>query len=410
MGLSRRSGIALGIALSCVAWANRPARALREPDDRWIAVQGERVVLFGDIAESQGRTLALQLERLRHVLVGVAPALRTDSSRPLYVYVFGEDASFGAYASKQGADRGVGGLSFSGADGDYIMINAGGEAHTFGVLYHEYLHHVVVDSFPGLPLCLNEGLAEFFSTFWTNGYQAEIGAPIAEHLDLLAGSTLLPLEILFEVTPQSVSYTDVAAKKLFHAESWLLTHYLLQGRPELRDAIPRYLQAVRGGSADLSTFGEAVATDLETLEADLATYLRKGVLPNSTIDFAAPISETAIVVSEMTDGDVHFSLGRLLANGRPEGHAAAERHFARALALDPEDAASLTAMADLRHRQGKTDDAAAYERMAEASTLLSRGETAAAVAALRQALAATTDTAARRRLQTRLRQIGGSGG
>jgi len=411
MRLSRRAAIAVGVALSWAAWAHRPAVALREPDDRWIAVQGERIALFGDIAESQGRTLVLQLDRLRHVLAGVAPALRTDPSRPLYVYAFGEDASFGAYARKQGVDPGVGGLSFTGADGGYyIMINAGGEVRTFGVLYHEYLHRVVVDTFPDLPLCLNEGMAEFFNTFWSNGYQAEIGAPIAEHLDLLAGAPLLPLETLFGVTPQSVAYSDATVKKLFHAESWLLVHYLLQGRHELRGAVPRYLQAVREGAADVAAFEEILAIDLETLESDLATYLRRGVLPNSTIDFQEPIPETGIVVSEMSDGDVHFSLGRLLASGRPDGHATAERHLASALALDPEDAASLTAMADLRHRQGRADDAAVYERMAEASALLSRGETAEAVAALRDALSATTDAAARRRLQNRIRQIGGSGG
>jgi tetratricopeptide (TPR) repeat protein len=405
-GRSRRSTISLCVALSWGgAWLGRPALALREPDDRWIEVRTERLVLVGDIPESQGRTLVVQLERLRHVLAGVAPGLHAESSPPMSVYVFGEDASFASYARKQGVDRGVGGLSYGGADGDFILVNAGGEGHAFGVLYHEYLHRVVVDSFPALPLCLNEGLAEFFGTFWTNGYEAEIGAPIAEHLEVLARGELLPLATLFEVTPQSAAYTDPAAKRLFHAESWLLVHYLLQGHPELRDAIPRCLQAVREGGAATSTFQAIVGIDLATLEAELETYLRKGIFPISTVDFAEPFPSSAVAVREMAERDVHFRLGLLLANGRPEGYAAAERHFECALALDPDDSASLAEMAKLRQRQGRPAAAAAYARMVEAVALVSRGETAAASRVLREALAEAPDPAERRRLQARIRRM-----
>jgi hypothetical protein len=329
-------------------------QALPEPDDRWLQVETEQFVLFGDVGESQCRTLALQLERLRHVLGGIAPAMRLGSAPPVFVYVFGEDRSFRSYARKQGVPGGVGGLSFSGDGGDFIMVNAGGEASSFGVVYHEYLHHAMSRSFPDLPLWLNEGMAEFFSTFWTNGYQAEIGVPVAEHLDRLVAGPVMPLERLFAVTPRSPEYSDVNAKTLFHAQSWLLTHYLLQGRPELRISIPRYLQALRQGPVELEALESIFGVGVEQLESDLRSYVERGVFRNSTIDFAVPLPEADVAVETMPDSEVHYRLGLLLAHGRPDGLGMAERHLTRALKLDPDHAACLAALADLRARRGKT--------------------------------------------------------
>ena len=75
---------------------------------------------------------------------------------------------------------------------------------------------------------------------------------------------------------------------LFHAQSWLLTHYLLQGRPELRISIPRYLKALRQGPVELDALESIFGVGVEQLESDLRSYVERGVFRNSTIDFAVP--------------------------------------------------------------------------------------------------------------------------
>jgi hypothetical protein len=341
----RRARLFAVVAITVLASAAGVAWALREPDGRWIAVGTRHFTVFSDAGESRSRVMALQLERLRRVLPDVAPGLRQDPSRPVFVYLFGEEKSFRAYARKQGVPSGVGGLSFGDAEAGFIMVNAAAEGNALGVVYHEYLHHVLTDSYPAMPLWLNEGLAEFFSTFWTNGYQAEIGTPIADHLDLLRQSTLIPLERLCVVTPRSEEYTNAAPKQRFHAQAWLLTHYLLQGDPSLGSAIPRYLQE---GGVEPAAFESAFDVDTATLQTRLSAYLRRDSLPVSDMDFTEPLPEAWIDIAEMADEDVHYRLGVLLSHGVPAGRGMAVKHFERALAIDPGHAESLAALAELQ--------------------------------------------------------------
>jgi hypothetical protein len=345
MSSLRRATLFAITALAVAASATDVATALREPDGRWLELGTKHVTIFTDAGESRGRTMALQLERLRLVLSGVAPGLRQDSSRPVYVYVFGEEKSFRAYARKQSVSRKVEGLSFEGADASFVMVNAAAGGGALGVVYHEYLHRLLTDSFPGMPLWLNEGLAEFFSTFWTNGYQAEIGAPIADYLDLLRKSGLIPLDRLLAATPRSEEYTRATIKPRFHAQAWLLTHYMIEGDPAPGGGISRYL---RQAGADPDAFESTFGVDATTLESRLSAYLLRDFLPTSDIDFAEPLPEAWIEIEEMTEQDVHYRLGVLLANGLPGGRRMAEKHLERALAIDPDHAGALGALAALR--------------------------------------------------------------
>ena len=67
-----------------------------------------------------------------------------------------------------------------------------------------------------------------------------------------------------------------------------------------------------------------------------------------------PLPDSDIVVKEMPEQEVHYRLGVLMTHGLSGGLGMAERHLAKALKLDPDHAACLAAMADLRIRRGKT--------------------------------------------------------
>ena len=54
-------------------------------------------------------------------------------------------------------------------------------------IFHEYVHLVIDNVSDGLPLWLNEGLAEYYSTFLVDaaGTGALVGRAIPAHLELL---------------------------------------------------------------------------------------------------------------------------------------------------------------------------------------------------------------------------------
>ena len=85
---------------------------------------------------------------------------------------------------------------------------------------------------------LNEGLAEFYSTFQMVGdREALLGRPVPGHLEQLNLRTLLPLEDSANVRHDSPMYNEGDRRSLFYAQAWALTHMLLVGQPTGRDKL-----------------------------------------------------------------------------------------------------------------------------------------------------------------------------
>src|SRR5262249_21504057 len=83
------------------------------------------------------------------------------------------------------------------------------------VAHHEYTHTIVADVFERVPLCLNEGLAEYFSTFREQERSVEFGHPIDRHRYTLVQLDPLTLDQLFAVTAESPTYNDPSRAGVF---------------------------------------------------------------------------------------------------------------------------------------------------------------------------------------------------
>jgi hypothetical protein len=112
---------------------------------------------------------------------------------------------------------------------------------------HGYLHAAV----PGLPLWLDEGMAEYFEV--PRGHDG-LNRP---HVDLLA--EMMQLEKWQPNIARLEQLTDAAQlQQIDYAEAWAWVHYLLQSSPESRGLFISYL-------ADLRNYGR-----VEPLSARLA--------------------------------------------------------------------------------------------------------------------------------------------
>ena len=326
----------------------------------WVRVESEHFTLYSNADKERTASMATQLERLRDALIKIAPDLRLVAPRPSYIYVFRDTPTFRSYARGKTKTHDVGGLFFSRRDAHYVMVDAGSGLDPFNLVYHEYLHQVVDDTFPNAPLWVSEGMAEYFSTFWSNGFQAEIGAPIDTHVRDLQSKRMMSFDAVFEMGARSWGYQTPEWKTAFDAQSWALVHYLIHAGP--RDRFIDSIGDLGPGKSSAEVIEELVSIPPSEIATLLRDYLAREEIPFMSLDLRNGPESIPIQVTRLQEEDALWALGRLVAQGDEKTVAKAEKHFSRALKLNPRHAPSHAALGDLRSRQGRHDDAETHFR------------------------------------------------
>lgn len=99
-------------------------------------------------------------------------------------------------------------------------------AQTREVMFHEYTHLLTSRLFRRVPVWMNEGLAEVFSTFQVGNRQFSFGGPKVGRLYSLITEGLMPASELLEVRQDSSAYQHGAEAPRFYASAWNLAHAL----------------------------------------------------------------------------------------------------------------------------------------------------------------------------------------
>src|SRR5262249_4083572 len=156
----------------------------------WCGVDTPHLEVLTDATRSVGTRVALRLEELRQALAVLAPPLVQDAD-PVQVIVFRDATLAAAYAPTwRGIRDEVAGFSPPGPDRRRLVFPDDG-GRTPSVAQHEYLHSLLDVAYPEAPLWLNEGLAEYFSTFTADGGRAHAGAPVRGHVEWLEAHDMM---------------------------------------------------------------------------------------------------------------------------------------------------------------------------------------------------------------------------
>src|SRR5215213_11028311 len=197
--------------------------------DTWVSVRTKNFLLVGNAGEKDIKRVGLKLEQFREVFTRLFPTMRFNTPVPTTVVVFKNDSSYGPF--KPGPN--IAGYFQPGPDVNYITLTTEvrGQQDPFTVIFHEYTHLLVENTFKDVPLWFNEGLAEYYSTFSiTDDQKVVMGTPIASHVYRLRESQMLPLKTLFEVDQTSPHYNEKDKRGIFYAQSWALMHYMILGK------------------------------------------------------------------------------------------------------------------------------------------------------------------------------------
>lgn len=342
-----------------------PLCAGTEPEE-WTSVQSKNFRLVGNARERDIRKVAARLEQFREAFLRLLPVDHFDSSVPLTVIVFKDDAAYRPFEPLySGQPAGVSGFFQSSRDVDYITLSVDrNQVRAPETLaFHEYVHLLVRNSFGDAPLWFNEGLAEYYSTFEISkgNKKVTLGKPASSRVQTLRTRPLLPLKMLLKVDSNSPYYKEQDKRAIFYAQSWALIHYLLSG--SRRTQLSTYLQLLAKGREIEDAFRQAFQTDFAALETELRAYIDFNRYPPQTITFDQRLEfDTLTRSTSLTESEAQFYLGDLLLHTNRLDAAAV--YLQRAIALDPSLATAHASLGMLHMRQSRFAEAKKHLKLA----------------------------------------------
>jgi tetratricopeptide (TPR) repeat protein len=244
------------------------------------------------------------------------------------------------------------------------------QGRTPSVVQHEYVHSLVDVAWPEAPLWFNEGLAEYLSTFGTDGGRARAGAPVAAHVAWLQLHDLLPLHQLFAIGQASPDYHEGDRRGTFYAESWALMDLMFSGSGDDVARLGRVLVACREGARFETVFAREFGSE-QALSERLHAHLEQGRWPERTWELPAAAAPPPRVSARVPPADVLGSLALELLSRPVAQREDAEAHVRQALALDARAPDALAGMGWLELMRGRRAEARTWFDRAIATAPLS---------------------------------------
>jgi hypothetical protein len=318
-------------------------------ENAWIEVRSPNFVVISDGSANQARRTAGKFEQFRTVIQTALPKLRVDPGTPLIVYAAQDANSLKALLPKELQQKGMrqpAGIFQAGPEKNFVVlrIDLPGD-QGYHVIYHEYVHMLMRINLGRLPLWLSEGMAEFFGQATISEGKSGLGRPSEEQLAILKETRLLPLEVLMAVDHESPYYHEAEKTRIFYAQSWALTHYLMIGderahAKQLYDFIDLILRHVPETEAITRAFG-----DLKVMQQKLDQYVRSMGFYYFNVTTRLSVREDQYTARSLSQPEMLAARGDLFVhtNRLEEAQAVLEE----ALRLDPRSTTANEGMGQL---------------------------------------------------------------
>ena len=289
----------------------------------WVRIESPHFELFTNAGERSGRRTILYFEQVRDFFLKTGSVGEVPSS-PVRIIRFRSPKEFDPFRPYKAASA----FYMSSPKRDLIVMGTPNR-QTKKAAVHEYVHLLVKHSGAEIPVWLNEGLAELYSTLEPQGRQVTFGKPAR----LLGDRKWLPIRELISVDYDSPHFDESDRTKVFYAQSWALTHMLCLSNP-YRERFADFLKGVDGDTGE-EAFRWVYGKTLDQVESDFKRYVVRKRLPTTVYEIRLDRSVEKPKVQPATATEVSLvQAGLLVGLNRREQALEIYRDLAR---QDPGD-------------------------------------------------------------------------
>ena len=355
----------IGASLAIVALLAGPVHSGGEVSKDWIRIESGHFVGVGNADERDLRGTIAQLETFRSAIGRLFPALADTPGRPLTVILLKSPAAFTEFAprdAKNKPQQGVAGYFMRTSHGDQFVMGSRSDESLLSMAYHEYVHALVHRRLTDVPGWVDEGVADFYSTFAADARKGTvtIGIVPPSRAASLRMENWIPLKDVVALDAATRVWTRQPEKvSMWYAESWAFVHFLAFSSNGARASqLSAYLSGVRAGKSGDAAFTDAFGAPISQVEAELRAYLRTP-LPATRVALDSPVTAggAGLTVRRLSVAEAQGVQGCLLAdNGALE---AAEKHLSAALADNPRHVEAQACLGQVRVEQRRAAEALA---------------------------------------------------
>ncbi len=291
----------------------------------WIRLKSEHFEILSSASESKSNTVLHQFEQV----AGFFQQLNKTSSNnsiPVRIILFGSQIAYIPYRMNESASA----FFYPAPDADYIVLVSGSN-NIQNIGLHEYVHLLISRSHSKLPLWLEEGFADLFSTLKAADNQTEIGAVPSGRAQRLFLEELLPLRTLITTDRHSSLYNESYRIGMFYSQSWALTH-MLRLSDNYRQDFEAFFNLILAGYPTDEALHRAYGRSVEQVDADLRAYIAKGRL--RLVRVPIKLKKERPILTKLADADfiAQLSLSNLQIQKDPPN---ASKSFERLMADNP---------------------------------------------------------------------------
>lgn len=273
--------------------------------EKWIRLKTPNFEVITSQNERKAKETALYFERLREFFLSFW-GVQAPPETPVRIVLFSNAKQFEPFRPHQK----TAGYFQHGMDREWIVL--GGDRDGWErVVAHEYTHLMVRQAALPLPVWLNEGLAEIYSTFKPVGDKVQVGNLLPEHFQAVQQGWI-PVERVFEVRHDSPEYGGNGTHQ-FYAESWGMAHLMMLS-PDHQKVYGPLLQQLAKGE-DWHKVLAAANLSAKEVDLTLRDYLKRNDrFYMSTLPYKSKPVEVAVEVERLVEGEVETVFALLQLN------------------------------------------------------------------------------------------------
>lgn len=233
-----------------------------------------------------------------------------DSLAPLRVMLYANRSDFQTF---QTHSQNLG-VFQSGADRDWLLVLDSGGA-TISAVRHEWVHRALHHTTASLPLWLEEGIADYWSTLETSSGSAALGKAPSGRLQLLLRAGWLPANEFWAADKTSRFYRDESFSGVFYAQAWALVHMLAR-HPGWRGKLETYIARLAAGGDAVESFRELWGREPAEAVSAAKVWVEQGAPGFETLNMPASSSPAMQTRALDEAGGILLKVDALLANQR----------------------------------------------------------------------------------------------